>query len=90
YFWLRKPGDTQNYNIHDCIVTNNRHYSGYGIASGPTGQTGPEVTYDEKNVIKEGRIILAKDKTASNYLHITKGTLGSELGAGLFLEKKEK
>ena len=90
YFWVRKPGDTQKYRIHDCIVTNNRYYSGYGIASGPTGQTGPEVTYDEKNIIKKGKIILVKDKTARNYLHVTKETFGSELGAGLFFEQKEK
>ena len=87
---MRKPGDTQKYQICDCIVTNNRHYSGYGIASGPTGRTSPEVTYDEKNITKEGKIILVKDKTARNYLHITKETFGSELGAGLFSEQKEK
>jgi len=90
YFWMRKPSDTQKYYFHDCVVTNNRYYSGYGIASGPTGQTGPEVTYDEKNIIKEGKVTLVKDKTARNYLHVTKGTLGSKLDAGLFGEKKEK
>lgn len=90
YFWMRKTGDQQKYRLHDCIVTDNRYYSGYGVEKGPTGQTGPEVTYDEQNVIKKGKVILLKDKTARNYLHITKGTFGSELGAGLFFEQKEK
>lgn len=90
YFWMRKPGDTQKYRIHNCIVTNNRYYSGYGIESGPTGKTGPEVTFDEKNIVKEGKVILVKDKTTKNYLHVTKETFGSDLGAGLFFEQKEK
>ncbi|MCJ7778353.1 MAG: hypothetical protein MUP16_08575 [Sedimentisphaerales bacterium] len=84
YFWMRKPGDKQKYRLHDCIVANNRHYSGYGVASGPTGQTGPEVTYDEENVVKQGEVALEKDKRARNYLHIVERTFGSDLGAGLF------
>ncbi|HUW18351.1 MAG TPA: VOC family protein [Sedimentisphaerales bacterium] len=84
YFWMRKPGDHQRYRIRDCILTNNRHYSGYGVASGPTGPTGPEVTFDEENVIKKGEVILEKDKKARTYLHVVPGTLGSDLGAGLF------
>jgi hypothetical protein len=86
YFWVRKPGDKQKYRLHDCIVTDNRHYSGYGVASGPTGQTGPEVTYEEENVIKEGEVTLVKDKRTRNYLHVTENTFGSKLGAGLFEE----
>ena len=89
YFWLRKNGDQQKYRVHDCIVTNNKHYSGYGTAAGPTGQTGSEVTFDEKNVIKEGNILLVKDKKDKNYLHVTPGTLASELGAGLFSKDHE-
>jgi hypothetical protein len=90
YFWMRKPDDKQRYQLYDCIVTNNKYYSGYGIESGPTGRTGPEVTYEEKNVIKEGKVILEKDKRAKNYLHVVPGTLGSHLSAGLFMKQKEK
>lgn len=84
YFWMRKSGDQQRYRLYDCIVTDNRYYSGFGIESGPTGQTGPEVTFEEKNVIKEGGVALVKDKRARNYLHVVKGSFGSNLGAGLF------
>ncbi len=90
YFWMRKPGDTQKYRIRNCIVTGNKYYSGYGVESGPIGKTGPEVTFEEKNVIKKGKVILAKDKKARNYLQVKEGTLGSELGAGLFIKQKEK
>jgi hypothetical protein len=83
YLWMHKPGDMQKYKLHDCIVTNNGYYSGYGIASGPTGQTRPEIIYEEENIIKQGDVALVKDKKARNYLHVTDGTFGSDLGAGL-------
>jgi len=89
YFWMRKPGDRQKYQLHDCIVTGNKYYSGYGNAGGPTGQTGAEITFEEKTVIKEGKVILEKDKKVRNYLHVKSGTLGSDLGAGLFKKKAD-
>lgn len=84
YFWMRKRGDHQKYKIDKCVIVGNKHWSGYGVASGPTGQTGSEVIYKEKNVAKEGQVVLVKDKTTRNYLHVVPGTLGSDLGAGLF------
>ncbi|HCO93487.1 MAG TPA: hypothetical protein DIU00_05985 [Phycisphaerales bacterium] len=88
YFWMRKRIDNPNkYRVHDCVVAGNRHYSGYGVESGPTGLTGDEVTYDEENVVREGRVILEKDKRARNYLHPVSGSPGSDLGAGLFTSK---
>lgn len=87
YFWLRKAGDSIPYRLQDCIVTDVRHYSGYGVESGPTGPTGPEVTYEEHNVLKQGRVILEPNKRSRNYLHVVPGTLGSDLSAGLFRPK---
>jgi len=84
YFWIRKSGDLQKYRLHDCIVSDNKYYSGYGVESGATGQTATEVTYEEKNVIKTSKVVLEKNKKARNYLHVVEGTLGSKLGAGLF------
>ncbi len=84
YFWMRKPGDEQKYRLHDCIVTNNRYYSGYGVASGPTGQAGPEIIYEEENIAKKGEVTLVKDTKARNYLHVADGTFGCDLSAGLF------
>lgn len=84
YFWMRKPGDQMTYKLHDCIVTNNKHYSGYGVETGATGQTGPEVTYKENNVVKTGQVVIEEDKSKNSYLHVVPGTLGNNLGAGLF------
>lgn len=91
YFWMRKGTDgSRRYRVRDCIVTDNRHYSGYGVESGPTGQTGPEVTFDESNVVKQGRVMFETNNTARRYLHVTPGGLGSDLGAGLFTKQTEK
>jgi hypothetical protein len=84
YFWMRKRGAPKQYRVLDCVITDNKHYSGYGVETGPTGPTGPEITYSEKNVVKQGNVVLEKKKTARNYLHTVPGTLGRELGAGLF------
>jgi hypothetical protein len=80
----------RTYRLHDCVVTNNKNYSGYGVEMGPTGLTGAEVTYLEKNIIKQGTVVLNKDKKSRNYLHPTVGSPGCDLGAGLFMKQKEK
>lgn len=90
YFWLRKAGDKQKYRVSDCVVSNNQYYSGYGTAAGATGLTGPEITYYEKNVTVEGEVVLEKNKKTRNYLHVVDGTLGSDLGAGLFKKKRKE
>jgi hypothetical protein len=84
YFWMRKPGDRQKYRVRDCTVTDNKYYCGKGGPGGPWRQTGPQVTFDEKNVIKQGQIQLEKDKKTRNYLHVIPGGFGSNLAAGLF------
>jgi len=91
YFWMRKRIDNpRKYRLYDCVVTDNKNYSGYGIESGPTGLTGAEVTYEERNIIEKGTVVLEKDKRARNYLHPAAGSPGSDFGAGLFMKQKEK
>jgi hypothetical protein len=88
YFWMRKGTDgSRKYRVLDCIVTDNKNYSGYGVESGPTGLAGDEVTYDERNVVKQGTVFLETDRKAGNYLHPAAGSLGSDLGAGLFRKR---
>jgi len=93
YFWMRAPNNKKKYIVRDCILTDNKYNSGFGTASAIYGQTGPEVTFGEKNVIKRGTIQLEKSLLTPEalsvarprgYLHVVPGTLGSDLGAGLF------
>lgn len=80
YVWMRNPGDRQRYRLADCVAIDNKCFSGYGVASGPTGPTGPEVGFDRSNVVTEGRLAFAP--TAPKRL--AEDSLGCDLGAGLF------
>jgi hypothetical protein len=97
YFWMRASNNKKKYIVRDCIVTDNKYNSGFGTASTIYGQTGPEVTYDERNVIRKGTIQLEKTNLtpqalsvarSRGYLNVVPGTLGSDLGAGLFKQLK--
>ncbi len=87
YVWMRKRGGPRTYRLQDCVLVENKHFSGYGIESGATGQTGPEVSYIKNRLVEEGKIILEQNKTSRDYLHVFSNTLGSEIGAGLFIRK---
>ena len=93
YFWMRAPNNKKKYIVRDCIVTDNKYDSGFGTASAIYGQTGPEVAFEEKNVIRRGTVQLEKTLVTPEslsvvrprgYLHVVAGTPGCELGAGLF------
>lgn len=93
YVWMRAPNNKKKYLVSDCIITDNKYDSGFGTASEIYGQSGPEITVEEKNVIKTGTIQLQKAIVTPEalsvvrprgYLQVVPNTLGSELGAGLF------
>jgi hypothetical protein len=82
YVWMRKPGDRQEYRINDCAFIDNKYLSGYGIATGPSGVTEPEVRFERRNVTAEGSLVWASEAKT----HLAKESAGYELGAGLFTE----
>ena len=84
YFWMRKRGDRQKYRIDNCVIIGNKYFSGYGTAAGPTGQTGQDVSFEENGIIKKGVVHFEIDKKSRGYIHVPKGSIGNELGAGLF------
>jgi hypothetical protein len=88
YLWIRKSSEKKIvYTLQDCLITDNRFYSGYGNPAGPSGLTGTEITFKEQNVVKTGQVVLEKNKKSKNYLHPVPGTAGSNLGAGLFKKR---
>lgn len=86
YLWMRKNGDRQRYKIDNCVIVENKYFSGYGTAAGPSGQTGKEVSFEENGVKKNGIVIFNSNKKSRNYMHTVEGSFGSELGAGLFIK----
>jgi len=84
FAWMRKPGDRQKYTMRNCVVTNCHALSGYGRESGPFRRTGENVRFVRDNVIEDGEVSLEQNRNAQNYFQLEKGSLGSDLGAGLF------
>ncbi|OHB67822.1 MAG: hypothetical protein A2Y76_12195, partial [Planctomycetes bacterium RBG_13_60_9] len=75
-----------------CVITDNRYDSGYGTAERISGPSGPEAPFRQENVVRNGTISLVKPVMTPeapsvrprDYLHVAPGTLGHNLGAGLF------
>lgn len=87
YFWMRARGEPRSYRVRDCVVTDNGQFSGYGVESGPTGPTGPEITFVTEGIIRDGTVVVEKNPRSRRYLHVPPGAVGSELRAGLFKEE---
>jgi hypothetical protein len=98
YAWVRGNTNTTKYTIDNCIIANNKYYQ--GIPDSERLNPG-EFEINENNVIKKGeislRIIDNDDKPLLlaidgplpiDYLHIIPGTLGYDMGAGLFINRK--
>ena len=99
YVWAKNDfNTTEPYSMDNCVIVNNQH--DLGIADKEKLSPG-EFPLSEHNVIKEGEISLRltgdKDQPRLDsvdqplpvdYMHVIPGTLGSELNAGLFKERK--
>jgi hypothetical protein len=83
---------TKSYSIDNCVIVNNQYYK---VISDSLGLLVPgEFEIKEKNVTKNGEISLRLiennvDKPLPiDYLHIIPGSLGYDIGAGLFKNRK--
>ncbi len=93
YLWMRAPANRTTYMMHDCVITDNKYDSGYGTAAGISGPSGPEASFRWENVVRDGTVTLVRSVVAPealstvqprDYLHVTPGAPGHDLGAGLF------
>ncbi|UCD53225.1 MAG: hypothetical protein JSW27_11385 [Phycisphaerales bacterium] len=99
YVWMRSPSNRTIYRVRDCVITDSKYTSGTGTASRIHGPTGTDIVFDEENVTKEGSIRLVmpalspqglSSERPRDYLHVASGTLGSDLGAGLFRNRQSE
>jgi hypothetical protein len=79
--------------MENCVIVNNQFYK---VISDSLGVLVPgEFEIKEKNVTKEGQISLrliennVDQPLPIDYLHIIPGTLGYDIGAGLFKKRKQ-
>jgi hypothetical protein len=94
HVWVKNYFNTaKSYSINNCIIVNNQYYK---VISDSLGMLAPgEFEIRETNVIKEGEISLRLiennvDKPLPvDYLHVIPGSLGYNMGAGLFKNRKQ-
>ncbi|MGL4631292.1 MAG: hypothetical protein ACRCVT_08810 [Leadbetterella sp.] len=82
--WVREKGSSRKYKAINSIFAYNENMAAYG-----GGATGNPVLTDSnflilENMKQSGKITLQMNKGERDFLHILKGTLGSNLKAGLF------
>ncbi|WOK07552.1 right-handed parallel beta-helix repeat-containing protein [Imperialibacter roseus] len=91
YVWVR-PGDSSPaYKFTDCVMVDNQHYMGYYGSNGLVETTNNK-NFVETNVVKKGKVELVTRKEPAyptNYLHLTPGSVGYELNAGIFKSPKQ-
>jgi Protein of unknown function (DUF1565) len=85
--WVLDKGEKESFAIENSIIVGYKAYVNKG--GGPQGfgeKAKPEKLKKGKNVILKstGKLQIIEDQTSKSYLHIKAGTLGSNLGAGLF------
>jgi len=86
-FWSICPEfNTANYSIDSCVVLNCKIYTG-------NGEKPVDFKLNESNTVKEGEISLRMINTIwepwpKDHLHVIPNTLGYNLGAGIFKNKK--
>jgi hypothetical protein len=94
HVWVKNYfNSTKSYSMENCVIVNNQFYK---VISDSLGVLVPgEFEIKEKNVTKEGQISLrliennVDQPLPIDYLHIIPGTLGYDIGAGLFKKRKQ-
>lgn len=85
--WLFDKDQKLSYTINNSIIVGYKSLANKGGGAHDFGEKADTTKLKiNKNVIlrKSGKLEVVEDQTNNRYLHIKTGTLGSDLGAGLF------
>jgi hypothetical protein len=86
YAWIREYDSQRTFEIDDCLISANEQRAGYGGgASGDLETTEAGFLRAGPGVVDEGEVVLSRDASSRDYLHLVPDTPGSDLGAGLFV-----
>lgn len=87
--WMLDKEEKVSYNIEKSVIVGYNSLVNKGGGAHGFGEKGNQKKIKfGKNVIlrKEGKLKIVEDQTSKLFLHIEPGTLGSDLGAGLFTQ----
>lgn len=85
--WILNKEAKDSFSIENSIIVGYKAYVNKGGGPQGFGEKAPDDKLKVgKNVIlkKEGKLEVVEDQTSKYFLHIKAGTLGADLGAGLF------
>jgi hypothetical protein len=80
--WIREWGGTRRYKAVASVFADNTNMAAYGGAGPFTLTDSSFLTLQEMRLA--GKVDLVTNRSERDYLHIRKGSAGSEVGAGLF------
>ena len=81
--WIREQRGTRRYKAVASVFSDNANLAAHGAAAGPfTLSDSSFLALQDMQLA--GRVDLVMDRSERDYLHIRKGSAGSEVGAGLF------
>jgi hypothetical protein len=81
--WIREQRQTRSYKAVASLFSDNANLAAQGTAAGPfTLLDSSFLALQDMQLA--GRVDLVMDRSERDYLHIRKGSAGSEVGAGLF------
>ncbi|MGD9160747.1 MAG: hypothetical protein PVG39_20180 [Desulfobacteraceae bacterium] len=99
YAWVKDDENAAKYYINNCLVVNNKYYQGI---PGKERLNPAPFEISENNLIKKGSISLrlidnddrprllgVDDPLSIDYMHIIPGTLGYDMGAGIFKHRRK-
>lgn len=88
YSWITEGRGKREYRVTDSLFAGNKHLAGTG--AGPLlnfKDTAPGFLKLSDGVVTDKKVEIERDQTKKGYLHLVPGTLGSDLGVGLFMKK---
>jgi hypothetical protein len=86
--WITEGRGKREYRVTDSLFAGNKHLAGTG--AGPLlnfKDTDPGFLKLPGSTMTDRRVDIERDQTKRGYLHLVPGTLGADLGAGLFTKK---
>ena len=93
HFWAKNYfNETKSYSIDNCVIVNNQYYKAIADSAGVLFPG--EFEIKENNVTKKGEILLrlidkVDDPLPIDYMHVIPGSLGYDIGAGLFKHRNQ-
>ena len=84
--WMRERCGTRRYKAVSSVFSDNANLAAYGAGAAGSISLADSTFLSFEEMRLAGKVDLVMDRSERDYLHIRKGSPGSEIKAGLFTE----